>query len=269
MDIQLCFKNSFVKIESTKGGIRMKQSIQDFNMFFYNFSKQYDTTNSNIVRKIIHSYDVAKRSYDIACVKGFNEKDRMLAYLTGLLHDLGRFEQWKQFGSYDDLNSIDHGDLSFKLLEELNCCKLFGLTKAQSSTLKISIKYHNKPYLGKDKNVVLFNNILKNADAFSNVITTANGEQRMTSKKNGYTEEILKNFLSQKPIYSLPLTTKLDRCLKLASNTYNITESFLRESVLKYRYLDCIFETFSKYLNKTDKLVFRDAIDNLKIDYLK
>ena len=65
--------------------------IQNYNTFFWNFVHKYDTSNSNILRKIIHSYSVAEKCYAIACAFNLNKEQREFCYLIGLLHDAGRF----------------------------------------------------------------------------------------------------------------------------------------------------------------------------------
>ena len=81
---------------------------------------KYDTDNSNILRKIIHSFAVADNCFAIACKFGLNENERNFSYLLGLFHDLGRFEQWKLYQTYNDQKSVDHGDLSYKIISQID-----------------------------------------------------------------------------------------------------------------------------------------------------
>lgn len=67
----------------------MKDFVQNINHQFYDFIKNYDITNDNIIRKIIHTNTVADTCFLIACKMGLNQNDRELAYLTGILHDIG------------------------------------------------------------------------------------------------------------------------------------------------------------------------------------
>jgi len=36
--------------------------------------------------------------------------------IIGLLHDYGRFIQWKKYKTFTDIDSIDHADLGVNLL---------------------------------------------------------------------------------------------------------------------------------------------------------
>lgn len=44
----------------------------------------------------------------IADSLGMAEDERDLAWFTGLLHDVGRFEQLRNYGTFIDAESIDH-----------------------------------------------------------------------------------------------------------------------------------------------------------------
>ncbi len=99
----------------------MKKTIQNYNHNFWDVVKKYDLNESNLFRKFIHSFYVAKNCFTIACNKKMNQKERNICYLMGLFHDIGRFEQWVKYKTYDDVKSEDHGDLSYSILETLDC----------------------------------------------------------------------------------------------------------------------------------------------------
>ena len=64
---------------------------------FNNYLKDYDCHNDKIRLKIVHTYGVVKESADIAARMKLSEEDTSLAKMIALLHDIGRFEQLKQF----------------------------------------------------------------------------------------------------------------------------------------------------------------------------
>ena len=67
---------------------------------FNNYLKDYDCHNDKIRLKIVHTYGVVKESADIAARMKLSEEDTSLAKMIALLHDIGRFEQLKQFDSF-------------------------------------------------------------------------------------------------------------------------------------------------------------------------
>lgn len=83
---------------------------------FKNYTDHYDTTDEKVKLKIGHTYRVADLCERIAKSEGMNENETDLAWLLGMLHDVGRFEQLKRFGTFIDAESIDHAALGADIL---------------------------------------------------------------------------------------------------------------------------------------------------------
>lgn len=244
----------------------MKDFVQNINHQFYDFVVKYDLTNDNIIRKIVHTNTVADTCFQIACKLGLSQDDRELAFLTGVLHDIGRFEQWKLYQTYNDHLSVDHGDLSYEL-----CDKVFDLSMVKvedKEAVKLAVKYHTKKYTGDNERVKLFNKIILGADAYANVLNTANGAQRMTVSESGVTPELLNDFVNMNALWGYSPKTKIDRALMLTSCTYRVKFDFLREQVLNFNLIDTIADTFVQYLNEEDTKTYLDAVALMKERYL-
>ena len=65
----------------------------------------------------------------------------------------GRFEQWTKYKSFDDLKTIDHGDLGEELLFKKGLIKNFKLDDEFYDIVSKAIKYHNKYELPDDLTV--------------------------------------------------------------------------------------------------------------------
>jgi len=249
-------------------GVKIKQVVQEYNVLFWNFVNKYDTKNTNILRKIVHSFQVADICFFIACKMELNEEERNFCYLMGLLHDLGRFEQWKNYKTFDDVISIDHGDLSASIIEKISTDELL-IDKDKKELLIQSIKYHTKKYDGNDEKIIFYNSLLNNADSFANVTTCANGAQQVLQTKDGYTKEIYEGFINRDLMRKYSPKTKLDRCLSLTACIYYVKFDFLREEIINKKYINVIYETLSKYLNDEDKNVYKIAINEMMKNYIK
>lgn len=228
---------------------------------------QYDTTNANILRKIIHSFAVAENCFKIACKLKLDKKQREMCYLVGLFHDTGRFEQWKLYQTYNDKISVDHGDLGAKVLANFKP-ETFKISKSDFDIFVEAIKFHTKPYTGKNDQVALYNEIVKNADSYANIITTANGAQQMTVEADGVTEQILNDFKHLQPLWVYSPKTKLDRALMLTACAYYVRYDFLRRQILDNNYIDIMFGTFSQYLNDEDRKTYKEAVEVMKSNLL-
>ncbi len=83
---------------------------------FQEYTAYYDKSDEKIKLKINHSYRVCGLCQQIAVQSGFDENEVELAWLMGLLHDIGRFEQLRRYGTFIDAQSIDHAELGADIL---------------------------------------------------------------------------------------------------------------------------------------------------------
>ena len=133
---------------------------------FMKYTNNYDIENENIERKIYHSLRVMEISKKIATNMGLENETIELATLIGLLHDIGRFEQFKIYQTYSDLESIDHGDLGADILKQNNFIRNFIKEAKYDEIILKSVQNHNKYKIADDlnKEEKLFCKIVRDAD---------------------------------------------------------------------------------------------------------
>ena len=88
--------------------------------YFKEYLNNFDHENGKIDLKIRHTYGVVRASEYIANKLKLSDEEIELAKLIALLHDIGRFEQVKQFNSFIDIKSIDHALLGIDILFQQN-----------------------------------------------------------------------------------------------------------------------------------------------------
>ena len=126
-----------------------------------------------------HTYYVADLCDRIAHSLELTQYDIDIAWLIGMLHDVGRFEQLRQYGTFSDADSIDHAVYAAQLLFESGTDKgtiseyidIEGIennTKIAEdiSLIKTAILNHNTYRIekGLDERTKLFCNIIRDAD---------------------------------------------------------------------------------------------------------
>ena len=119
---------------------------------FINYVSNYDLNNIKIKLKYDHSIRVMNLMIKYAKELGFASYEVELASVIGLLHDIGRFEQLKEYDSFNDKETIDHATLGVKLLFEDNLIKKFWSNKDDYELIKFAIKNHNKLNIEKCNN---------------------------------------------------------------------------------------------------------------------
>lgn len=83
---------------------------------FDRYVATYDPADPKVRLKIDHTYRVAALCDRIARAAGLPGPDRDLAWLCGMLHDIGRFEQTRRYGTFSDARSVDHAALGVEIL---------------------------------------------------------------------------------------------------------------------------------------------------------
>ena len=83
---------------------------------FKAYTDRYDVADIKIKLKIDHTYRVAGIAERIAKSLELSELEVDFCWLLGLLHDIGRFEQLKRYGTFIDRESVDHAELGADIL---------------------------------------------------------------------------------------------------------------------------------------------------------
>lgn len=83
---------------------------------FDSYVAAYDATNPRIALKVEHTLRVAELCERIAREAGFTPAGTNLAWLCGLLHDIGRFEQLRRWNTFSDAASTSHAALGVEVL---------------------------------------------------------------------------------------------------------------------------------------------------------
>lgn len=83
---------------------------------FAAYVSQYDLNDDKVKLKVEHTYRVADISEKIAKSLKMDDKDIELAWLLGMFHDIGRFEQLRRYGTFYDDISVNHAALSADIL---------------------------------------------------------------------------------------------------------------------------------------------------------
>jgi len=112
-----------------------------FDAYTESFLTGDEYNDQNIRLKIDHSYRVLDRMTDIADSLKLTGKKRSIALTCGLLHDCGRFEQFRKYQTYADMRSEDHGSLGVRAIEEN--AVLSELSPKTAEIITMAVQHHN------------------------------------------------------------------------------------------------------------------------------
>ena len=139
---------------------------------FKSYADLYDTDDIKIKLKIDHTYMVADIAFRIAASVG---TDPDFSWFLGLLHDIGRFEQLTQYGTFKDADSVDHAELGADILFKDGMIEsfptaFFSMVSQNGVDERLiaetAIRLHNKLELpgDLDETTALYCKILRDAD---------------------------------------------------------------------------------------------------------
>ena len=126
--------------------IDREKALKTFNTYV----SKYNTEDEKIKLKIEHIQRVAKNANDIAENLNLSKEDIDLAWLIGLLHDIGRFEQVRLYHTFNDGKSVNHAEIGVKILFEDGLIREFIEDEQYDEIIKKAILNHNKLQIDKE-----------------------------------------------------------------------------------------------------------------------
>ena len=152
-----------------------------FRKYVKGFYSEDPKIQENIRLKEEHTLRVCKEILQLCRSLDLNENALRLADTIALFHDIGRFEQFKTYHTFNDRVSENHATLGLKVLEETDV--LSRLTETQRSIAYKAIGYHNVRKLpdpdSETPDCLLYSKLLRDADKLDIwlVVTTYYGER--------------------------------------------------------------------------------------------
>lgn len=133
---------------------------------FADYVENYNSRDEKVRLKIEHTYRVAELCERIAKSMGGTAKEIDFAWLTGLLHDIGRFEQLRNFGTFNDAQSIDHAAYGADILFKEGRIRDYIEDDEKDEMIENVVRYHSAYRLPEEFDEVTkkFCNILRDAD---------------------------------------------------------------------------------------------------------
>ena len=98
--------------------------------------------------KVDHCRRVAREARDLSRSADWPQPDRRAAEALGLLHDVGRFPQFREFGTFADAASCDHGSRGRRVAAEAGW--LDALPSPEREALLDGIGHHNRRLIPSD-----------------------------------------------------------------------------------------------------------------------
>lgn len=211
---------------------------QKVRRVFKEYVSSYNAEDEKIKLKIVHTYKVAEICERISRSLGFSTEDVDLAWLMGMLHDIGRFEQVKQYGTFDDSVSVDHAKFGVKILFDEGMIREFVDDIQYDQLISDAISYHNMFMIPEDitERTKSFSNILRDADKIDilrvQVSSPLEKVYDITTEElynSEVTKEVVDSFMNAETVLHSLRKTGVDNIIGRAALVFglNFKESFV------------------------------------------
>lgn len=214
---------------------------------FKSYTDAYDSTDEKVALKIEHTGKVAQICEEIAKSLSLKEEEVDFAWLLGMLHDIGRFEQLRRFHTFYDAKSVDHAILGAELLEEGLLQRFWkDASDKERDTLLKAIRFHNRYVLPPDltDEEKLFCDLIRDADkvdifrvamsSSTEAIYSASREELLHSQ---IAEEVFANFQEKRAILRSLRKYPMDILVGHISLAFELVFKRSRELALEMGYL--------------------------------
>lgn len=227
---------------------------------FAEYAENYDVSDEKVKLKIDHTYRVCALCEQIAAQSGFDENEVETAWLTGLLHDVGRFEQLRQYGTFADAQSIDHAGFGADILFKEGKIRDYVEDDSEDELLEKAVRCHSAyrvpdHYTPREKK---FAHLLRDADKIDilkvNIIVPLEEIYNVTTydlKHCKVTEEVMQAFDEEHAVLRSLKKTPVDNVVGHISLVYELVYPISCKIMYEQGYLDRLMD-FQSELPETN-----------------
>ena len=221
---------------------------------FVKYRNLFDKNNENIERKYMHTMNVMELSEIIAESLRLKEEIN-LAKLIGLLHDIARFEEYKnekEEKTFMDLKKYNHANRGVEILKENNFIRKFIQEDKYDDIIFTSIRNHNKNSIENNltENEKLYCKILRDADKIDilRLASTTYWKNDLSQIENANINiDMLNEFCNQKTIDTskIPEKAQIDKLIKTLALIFDLNYKKSFEILKEKNYFNKIIDRFN------------------------
>ncbi len=230
---------------------------------FKKYTDSYIPLSHMCILKVNHTMRVMELCGLIAESLKLSKEDIELAKICGLVHDIARFEQWKRYQTFADIESIDHGDFGVEVLKENDFIRKFNKDEKLDNLILKTVKNHNKYKIEEDlsEREKLFCNIVRDANKIDILYLYTIEEISLNTNDEDFSDDVYDYFLKKKLIPRSLKKTKADMLAVSLGFVFDFNFPISYQILRNRKYYDKEIEI---YINKSNNEEFNEKLENLK-----
>lgn len=255
-------------IQCKSRGVNMIE-IQKAKQELINHVHELEIENERVEIKLEHIMRVAENCKKIAKSLKLTEEQIQLAELIGLLHDIGRFEQYKT-----EDKKIDHGEAGVEVLKKDNYIRKYIKEKKYDDIIYTAVYEHNKYEIPKElaKEVEIFCKIIKDADKLDLLyeaiyIYWQDDKRRKEVEEGEISKEMLKNFYDHRLADSRNKVSETDQILRYTSFIFDINFPYSLKVIEENNYISKMIDRFKYQIPETKEEMMK--VKKIANEYIK
>jgi HD superfamily phosphodiesterase len=256
-----------------------QKQLKNIESWFKSYVSQFKSSDpiyiQNIELKKDHTYRVCREISALGESLGLNPQELNLAQTMALLHDVGRFEQYDRYRTFNDFKSEDHAQLSLKVINQEQVLK--KIDPASQKLIICAISYHNRAALpsGETERCLFFSKLLRDADKLDILFVVTEYYRNKDKNSNESLElelpntpqisdAVFKDIISGKSVNAKNIQSLNDFKLLQMAWVYDLNFPLTYEQFNKRKYLEKIRTacTSSLQIEKAYKAV-RSFLDSM------
>jgi len=145
-----------------------QEQLENFRVWFDDYVAGFygddEFVNANIKMKEEHTIRTCKEMTYLAEQLNLTNNQKRIAKVISLFHDIGRFEQFIRYRTYNDPRSVNHCLLGLEVLRQKKV--LEEVEKKERELIEKAIEYHGLRKLPRDLDgrCLLFSKLIRDAD---------------------------------------------------------------------------------------------------------
>jgi len=225
-----------------------------FDDYVAGFYSDDEFVNANIELKEKHSRRTCEETLGLAEELGLTDNQKRIADAIALLHDVGRFEQFVKYRTYNDPRSVNHCLLGMEVLRQRKV--LEQVDSKERELIEKAIEYHGLKELPGDLDgeCLLFSQLIRDADKIDVLYVVTeyyrqyrdNPEEFMLKldfpDEPGYSAEVVGGVLCGRRIGNSELRTLNDTKLCQLGWVYDVNFAATLKRIRQRRFLEQIID---------------------------
>ncbi|MDO4283350.1 MAG: HD domain-containing protein [Clostridia bacterium] len=224
-------------------------SFDEIQRKFEDFTNLYNANSYIVNAKKDHVYNVANNSIEIAKSLNLSKEDIMIAFLIGMLHDIGRFKEVEKYNELSDKCEMDHAEYGYKLLKN-GLINQFVEIRDYDHFIFIAVRMHNKLHINSSltSREKLFCQIIRDADKLD--ILKRLSDKNYTydydfDKSQEISSDVKEIFFHNESIPHSIQRNKMDQVVTRLAFVFDINYKYTLERIKNKKYIDSYVENLN------------------------